>query len=174
MRNIRLEPRASGQQFGWYIVKPTCQAENCYITRIYSWHSFNLYFNLGEIILDQEILAILSYNFAARQEWPKPMKYEFREEEAEEGRKIYGSGTRSIIPWCPQSMVVQLTVFEEWGCPFTGFSSVDFSVLSPTGWVCMYPGVHRDCEQSCSQLSSAGPCGPFPGWLLPVEELGSC
>lgn len=95
-------------------MEPTGQVQNCYITRVYSWHSFNLYFNLGrKTILDQEILAIMSYNFAVGEECPKPLKYEFREEETEEGRKIYGSVLLSTIPWCPQSKVVQLTVSKE-------------------------------------------------------------
>ena len=80
VRNTRLEPPAPGQQSGWYTVEPTGQAQNCYVTRVYSWHSFNLYFNLGrKTILDQDILAILNYNFAFGGECPKPMRNEFKE-----------------------------------------------------------------------------------------------
>lgn len=50
-----------------------------------------------------------------------------------------------------------------------GFSSVDFSVLSVSGWVASVP---RDRQQSCSLLFLASPCGPLPRWLPTLEELG--
>lgn len=67
----------------------------------------------NKTILSQEILAILSYNFAVGKEWLKSMQYEFGEEEIDEGRKIYGSNLPSTAPQCPQSGVVKLTVFKE-------------------------------------------------------------